>query len=144
MKKPIEYCSACGRPLVTYKRTITAAMAVALLLLYRKGEGKWAHLPTLKLSVSNPQLRAALGGGDVSKMRFWGLIEMLDGIRPDGSSRVGYYRITPKGEEFCRDEARVAKYVIIRCGGVQGFAGQQIGIRDALREKFNYSDLLTV
>ena len=141
---PAHRCPTCGQLIQTYHRSITAAMAVALLILHRKGNGKWMHLPTLKMSVSNVKLRAALGGGDVAKLRFWNLLELLDGERPDGSSRVGYYRITPSGESFCMDMLRVPKYADVLHNEVLQMHGDMIGIRDALRQKFDYAELLAL
>lgn len=137
-------CPTCGRRDVVYHRTITAAMAAALLLIFRRGDGKWVHLPTFKMVFQKVGLRAALAGGDVNKLRFWGLLEEMQGTRQDGSRRIGMVRITPEGEQFCREERKVFRYADVRSNTLQGLWGPFIGIREALKQKFSYEELLSI
>jgi len=130
-------CDCCGRLLVTYKRTITAPMAAALIAIHRRGQGGWVHLPTFKMSFSNVKLRAALSGGDVSKLRFWGLL-MADPMR------VAYWMITRKGDRFALDQIRLRKIADVRLNVRLGLHGPLVGIKDALREQFDYNKLITL
>lgn len=135
MKEHSEKCPHCGRLIHVYHRTITAAMAAALIAIYRRGKGGWVHLPTFKMRFGNVRLRAALAGGDVSKLRFWKLLSP----HPD---RSGYWSITKAGEKFCRGTRKVPKYVDILLGRPIGKHGPQIGIVEALRQKFDYNELM--
>jgi len=137
-------CPECGHRVRTYQRTITSAMAVALLLLYRhrSRKGEWTHLPSLKMRVRNPRLRAALAGGDTAKLRYWGLIEYQPGTRADGSSRTGLVRITKSGESFCRRRLLVERSCAVRLGVPVLFYGPMMGVIDALRNKFDYEAIL--
>jgi hypothetical protein len=135
MKKPMERCPYCERPVCTYHRSITAAMAAALIAVHRRGQGNWVYMPEFKMGFKNVKLRAALAGGDVSKLRFWGLLD------PD-EKRVGYYRITKAGDLFCQDQTRLPKFADVRLGKLLRLHGDPVGIQDALRQKFDYQELI--
>jgi hypothetical protein len=135
MKKPIERCPYCERPICAYRRSITAAMAAALIAVHRRGQGAWVYMPEFKMGFKHVKLRAALAGGDVSKLRFWGLLE------PD-EKRVGYYRITQAGNLFCLDQTRLPKIADVRLNKLLGLHGDLVGIQDALRQKFDYPELM--
>ncbi len=137
-------CGECGRPIRTYHRTITSSMVVALLLLYRfRGKSdEWLHLPSIKMRVRNPRVRAAMGGGDAAELRYWGLIEIKPGARKDGSSRTGLVRLTQRGREFCAGRRLARRTCDVRLGVALRFRGPWIGIEDALRNRFNYEAIL--
>jgi hypothetical protein len=128
-----ETCPCCGQFAKVYRRKIHTTMARDLLTAYRTARYEWFHLPTL------------LGGrhqGDFPKLAHWQLIEEMPAQREDGSSRAGWWRLTPKGAAFARDLARVQKYARIYNGQLLGFDGDPVGIRDALGSRFSYNDLM--
>ena len=135
MAKKIEHCEFCGRPICVYHRTITAPMAAVLIAVHRRGKGTWVFMPEFKMGFKSVKLLAALSGGDVSKLRFWGLLEVNE-------KRVGYYRITPAGDAFCLDQTRLPKFADVRLNKLLGLHGPLIGIQDALRQKFDYQQLM--
>lgn len=129
------HCPACGQMAKVYRRQIHAAMAQALIILYRfeaANPGEWAHLPTV---LQRKQ-------GDDAKLRYWDLIEEAAEQREDGG-RAGYWRITDRGRRFVRGEIRVPKYALVYDSAFLGFDDDQtVDIRDALGTRFRYDDLM--
>jgi len=76
----------------------------------------------------------------------WELVERMPGERDDGSVRTGWYRITPRGRQFVRGEIGINKYVYTynseRLKRLNPDT-TQIGIREALKEKFDYNELMS-
>ena len=70
-------CPLCHQFAKVYRRTITSAMARALVLIWH--EGGWGK----RLYVHVPSIDPARGG-DVAKLEHWGLIEEERVARPDG------------------------------------------------------------
>lgn len=104
-------CPCCKRLAKVYKRRINAGMVRALLDMVRA---------TPKLPVErNGFVKVGMdgevktAGGDYSKLQWWGLIEPLPGenYREDGSTRIGFWKVTQAGHLFVRGEASVRKYV---------------------------------
>jgi len=129
------FCACCDQFVKLYKRTIHSTMARQLIAIYRESGDKtpWLHIPTIL-----PTSR----GGDVAKLRFWGLVEPMLAERDDGSSRVGYLRITEYGKRFVRSEAAVRKYALVYNQSCIGLEGEAVSIFDCLGVKFNYDDLM--
>lgn len=140
-------CPCCDRLAKIYvKRTITSSMARGLIHLVKKGlltgERPWYHVQN---EFAKAGLRAGRGG-DFNKFRYWDMIEPeVGGVRDDGSSRTGIWRVTERGQDFVLGRIRVRKYVAI-------YAKQRytewetntetMGIRDALGKKFSYDELM--
>lgn len=138
-----EKCPCCLQMAKVYKRTITSAMAIALVHIYRRqmeiGLNEWMHVENYLKGVPNapPSLR-----GDFPKLRFWGLLEKKDETRDDGSDRNGFYRITPNGVGFVRGEILVHKYIYIYNQRPLKSDGVMVSISDALGEPFDYQKLM--
>jgi hypothetical protein len=149
-------CPCCGQHVKLYKRPLNASMAYVLLMLYRDATvgRQWVHMPSFiaHQTKDNPRMAAAVRG-DWAKLRFWGLLEAeRDAERPDGSDRVGHYRITDLGRQFCEDRVAVPAYVylfnerivtapILREYGITPDASV-IRISEALGKKFDYRELM--
>lgn len=126
-------CPACFQHVQIYRRTINSGMARSLIAMYRIGGTDWIHLPT--------QLGAR--SREEGKLAYWELVEEELARRPDGG-RAGYWRVTPKGELFVRNQLVVPKYALVYNGRFLGYEGtDRVGIRDALGKKFDYTELMT-
>jgi len=79
---------------------------------------------------------------DFPKLRYWGLIQALDGKREDGSSRNGYYIITEQGRMFVQNKISLPKYMHIYNSVALKNSGEFVKITDCLGEKFNYEELM--
>jgi hypothetical protein len=135
-------CPTCDQFCKIYKRPINCTMAHALILIYRhfnRYPHGWLHVPEF-LATTSPN--SANAGGDVSKLRYWGLLQPKQAVREDGSDRVGLYRITPRGRAFVMGLTRVPKYALIYNQTLLTLSDEQIHIKDALGKRFNYTELM--
>jgi hypothetical protein len=81
-------------------------------------------------------------GGDFAKLVHWGLLEAKGGERADGSSRIGYYRLTPEGVEFVENRRRVPTHLYFYNSEVLGQETKTISMPEALGEHFDYEELM--
>lgn len=112
-------CPCCGRYAKVYRRSITLSQVKFLARLYNIARKRDPANPTgvwVKTGIpeaGREKETLATRGGDYAKLRWapWSLIEEREGERPDGSARVGYWRITERGIEFLLGAVRLPKYV---------------------------------
>jgi hypothetical protein len=143
-------CPCCHQFVKLYKRPFNKSMAFVLLLIaryYRRIDVKpdeWLHVPSYiaEVAVGNPR-RAAAVRGDWAKLKFWGLIEEKPETRKDGSPRVGYWRLTPLGNQFVGRAVKVPSHVYIYNGEpLHRAVEEQITIDDALGTNFSYAEIM--
>jgi hypothetical protein len=127
-------CPCCSQFAKIYKRRITSRQARGIIVIYRKAGTNWAHVPTL-----SPVLFG--DSAEVSKLRYWKLIEESSEVRDDGG-RAGWWRITALGACYVNDRITVPKYACIYDSRLLKLEGELVGIRDALGKKFNYYELM--
>ena len=112
-------CPCCGQYARVYRRRLNYAMAYGLYLVYEyfhlraRAPEPWLHVPRY-LNGKGVVAR----GGDFAKLVHWGLLEAKEGERPDGSARIGYYRLTPEGVAFVENRSRVPTYLYFYDGEV--------------------------
>lgn len=126
-------CPCCGQLAKVYRRKLTASIASVLIKMHYWAGADYAYLPNLRSK-----------GQDEVIARHWGLIEgMPDVRRDDGSTRVGWWRLTALGRSFVLDQARVPKYARIYNNRLLNLDdAERVSIRDALGTSFNYDDLM--
>lgn len=130
-------CECCGQYVKTYKRTINTSMARVLWLIHKSGKKDFFHIENWLKEIGKPELRA-----DFHKLRFWNLLEKKVEDRADGSNRNGYYRITSRGVMFAEGSMEVNKHAIIYNNEFLGFEGEMISLKNALKEKFDFKELM--
>lgn len=123
-------CPCCTQMAKVYKRTITTPMAVVLIKAYRQFGRQWFNLP-----------RFSQKGGDDAKLRYWLLIEELPNENPE-TRTSGWWRITEHGEAFVKGELAVPRYAHVFDGRCLRMSGDRIDIKQALKNKFDYSELM--
>lgn len=128
-------CPCCHQFAKVYRRKINASMARTLIKLWREGDF------SKRLYVFVPGIDP-VRGGDVTKSEYWGLIEEEKGHRTDGSSRVGYWRLTRRGEDWVQGKITVPKYARVYNGVCLNTTGVAWSVHDALGSTFSYSDLM--
>jgi len=141
-----DKCPACQQTVKVYKRALNKPMAQILGIIhaYYKLHSleEWLHVDEhLKSYKINCRY--------YSLLRFWGLIEQKDGLRPDGSNRLGYWRITEKGKMFVEGQIKVPKFFYMFNQGVEeslgelGFSADEIGFKQIVEEgkAFDYRDI---
>ena len=136
-------CPCCGQLAKIYKRKLNSSMAFVLTLIERDRRGDWIHVPSyINAKVKNPAVAAAVRG-DWAKLVHWGLLEELRSKRPDGSYRVGYYKITKNGRLFARNKLRVPQHIWIYDGEVIDRQDTEtVSVIEALEDKFDYAELM--
>ena len=135
-------CPCCGRFNKLYGRKINSSMAWTLMLIYDyyKREGnlrKWLKVESYLKSL--PAVPTSLRG-DFPKLRYWKLIIQKEG-EVEGT-KLGLYRITEKGINFCEKRIKVSKVAFVHNKVVKSFSEEQISIVDALGDRFSYKELL--
>jgi len=137
-------CPCCGQLCKIYKRKLNSTMALALVLIYQffktHKHADWLHVAAFLVKVKHD---SSIAGGDVVKLRYWGLLERAAGDRPDGSDRIGRYKITDLGKRFVEKAAAVPKYVYLYNQLLLRLSEETITITDALGDRFSYTKLMT-
>lgn len=137
------HCPTCGQHAKLYKRPINSTMALALCLIYQHFKKHphhvWLHIAQFLIQVKRD---STIAGGDVVKLRYWGLLERAVGERDDGSNRVGTYRITELGKNFVEGKIAVPKYVFLYNQRLFRLSEEMTTIHGALGTRFNYAQLM--
>lgn len=130
-------CPCCNRFAKVYHRSIHVSIALQLIQLYKLGGygGKFIHASKL-IPKGNT------GTGDFNKAKYWGLIEELPESTMPHQKSNGHWQLTPMGIEFVLGNMLVNKYAVIYNDRVIDVTGALVSIKDCLKEKFNYSDLM--
>lgn len=126
-------CPVCTQMAKVYKRKINSRMAKTLITMYKHSDpGEFVHAPSLPGDTH-----------ECSQLVWWGLIEEERILRPDGG-RAGWWRLTDAGRAFAEGRATVYKYARIYDSKCLGLVGDQVSIKDALGEKFDYAELMSM
>ena len=136
-------CPACGQLCKIYRRKLNSTMALALVMIYThfklNPHHTWLHVAAFLVKVKRD---SSIAGGDVVKLRYWGLLERAPGERDDGSDRVGRYRITDIGKRFVENAIAVPKYVYLYNQLLLRLSEEMTTITEALGDRFNYAELM--
>jgi len=136
------FCKACYQRCQEYPRKITSSMAYGILLVYKKtleDGATWIHIE--EFFKKNTDISSSIRG-DMSKFKFWGLMEKKPGKRDDGSKRNGYWRITDAGKAFVEHRLRVPKTAFVYNDEVRKLSDERVSIKDAFKNRFNYNELI--
>ena len=128
-------CPCCTQFAKVYKRKVNSSMAVGLIAMYRAFGTEYGYVQDLR------RQRGATDNREESKLRYWGLAEEENIVRPDGG-RAGYWRVTDKGAAWALDQIRIPKYARIYDGRCLGLLGEPVSIIDALGDRFDYRELM--
>lgn len=125
-------CPCCNQMAKVYKRKINSGMAKALIVMYKHAGTDWFYLP---------DIRSRWQGRDEAVLRYFGLIEEATERRDDGG-RAGWWRVTDVGQLYVLNRAQTYKYARVYDGKCLGLVGDLCGIKEALGDKFDYSELM--
>jgi hypothetical protein len=138
-------CPACGQLCKVYKRKLNSTMALALVMIYQHFKQNphhtWLHVAAFLVKVKRD---SSIAGGDVVKLRYWGLLERAPGERDDGSDRVGRYRITEVGKQFVEGKIAVPRYVYLYNQLLLRLSEEMTTVQEALGDRFSYAELMGV
>lgn len=130
-----ETCPCCGRHAQVYNRRIHAGMAMQLIKLYKLG-GNESYVHASRLILKNVS-----GAADLSKAKYWALIEEMPHVAGRTKSS-GHWRLTKLGVQFVHNEVAVPESVQVYNDTVIGASQRVARIRDCLKNKFDYEELM--
>lgn len=144
-------CPCCLQNCQIYDRPLTSAMCYVLILIHQRTQ-TLEHNGATNIYIHIENHLKALSDvpasirGDFPKLRFWGLIEAMEGEREDKNPSNGYYRITEFGKRFVDLKERVSPVVRLYNNKSLGFKKDMkpISIVDALKKKFKYNELMGI
>lgn len=129
-------CPCCGRYAQIYKRKFNSGMACQLIkLLNLKGDKIFVH-------ASDLILRGVAGAADLTKSKYWGLIEPMPHEEGEKKSS-GFWRLTEKGFFFVTGKTSIPEYAFIYDDDVLDYSSKEIFIKQALENKFDYLKLMS-
>lgn len=131
VENPGIICPLCDQHAVERKRTISKAMAIALVLLerfHRKNPRQWMHVE--KHFKNDPDAPVNLGG-DLAKLRHFGLV-LLRAEQPGCESFTGEYKITATGRRFVAGKHRTYKWVKVFNRTIRGRSDKKVCITDII------------
>lgn len=144
-------CPCCKQHAKIYKRKLNSGMAASLIAFAKVTQQTQPKDGWLKVPddfVQTTKLVTVLSNREYNKLRFWGLLE---GQGPDQSLEAdtpysGMWRITELGLKFVRGDAKVARHVYLydnrQMKGPTSGVVEEIDIKQALGDKFNYIELM--
>ena len=130
-----ERCPTCRQRVQLYRRTLYHVPARMLIVIYNIDPYEYVYIPPLCLTYKLP-------GGDATMGHHWRLLEAQPGERPDGSNRVGWWRLNEDGRGFVTNQIDVEKYAFVYNQECLALGGPAWSIRDALGTRFNYEELM--
>lgn len=128
-------CPCCGQLVKLYTRKINSGQAVSLIRLWRlcRDDGQYHHYTEIKKCAT-----------DFAQLKRWGLI-IGDEKNKDTTKRTsGMWKVTGLGSEFVKGEVDVHGQCQIYDDKTKGLIGNFINIKDALGDKFDYSELMAL
>lgn len=133
-------CPCCSKLVKSYTRKLNANMAAGLIWLVRQfekqGNGEF-------VDVANDAPREMVRSNQISSLKYWGLVEPADQIVENGHKRgSGLWRPTKNGIDFAYNRKKVESHATLADDTCLGLSGST-SITDALKDKFNYGDLIT-
>ncbi len=137
-------CPCCEQRVKLYRRKLNHQMARALIMIYRYFI---SHPQTVWLDVNDFLLKRGVNSGEanVALLRHWGLIERKPDAKEDGNPSVGMYSITHLGRQFVEGRMTVPEAVYLynqKRYRRKLLDIEQITIRQALANKFDYDELM--
>ena len=136
-EKGVE-CPCCTQLVKLYSRKLYSVMAVMLIKLYKYDK----QHPSEYVHVSELMWKGQTANYDFSKLRYWGLIAEKTKDADANKRTSGYWAITDKGRDFVEGRRSISKYVQLFDSKKFGYTGEQVTIKDALGDDFDYRELM--
>lgn len=137
-------CPCCGQHAQVYRRRITSGMAYALILLAKNPPYDYLHLMKFLDGKGWGQHKY---GNTAVLLKHWEFIEPEPKRdRGDGSTRGGYWKITPRGRDFAFKRIIAPKWVYLFNDKVVKNLPEPkeyVTIQDCLGVYFNYNEIIT-
>jgi|TARA_R110000824_G_scaffold2808_1_gene12800 hypothetical protein len=118
-------CPSCFQTVKVYPRRITKTMIQNLAQIASAPEG----IRSIHLKASH--------GGDHAKLRYWDLIEIVE-----GEFAHTYWKITPRGKLWLFGSIQIPEIAYVYNGTVQCFSEKMVFISDRVQKKFDLQELM--
>lgn len=131
-------CPCCGQLGKIYKRRLNAGMAAVLIRIYfasKANSQMWVSIEQIFGSKKQDKR-------DWPLLQHWSLIEPQS-IRTSTENARGYWRITPLGVQFVRNNITVPSYHHIYDGEIRETSKERTNIKQALGNSFDYLKLMS-
>lgn len=129
-------CPCCGQFVKVYRRNVTYAMSKSLILIAQNTK------PDEYIHVQNLLTEHKHANSDWAKFAHWKLIEPQAGIRADGSSRDGYWRLTAKGRQFVGNALAIPASATMYNGKAHEFSDKLVTIKQTIGTNFDYDTMM--
>lgn len=136
-------CPVCNQNVKMYKKKVDSQMAFFLIKLHRLTKKN----PFKTFFHVQDDINVTLKvGGSWAKLRYWELIEEQPKDNSVTEKKTsGMWRITDKGMMFVEGNLSIPKYVKLYNQGFYGYDGdERVSIEQALKDKFNYRELMSM
>ena len=127
-------CPCCHQNVKLYKVKLTGGMASVLIKFYKARKRDWVH-PIKELKTVN---------GDYAKLRHWWLLEKNQIHNYPSLKDSGLCRITTYGISVIVGDCLFPEKIKLYNNKFYGYSGEQITIRQALGNKFDYEELMNL
>jgi hypothetical protein len=133
-------CPACKQVVKQYKRNISSTMAYCMIIFVKhcRKHNQFGFVNFNK--VLNDLNITPTQRADWQKLVYFKLIEPETTTK--GDPKNGNYRIHARGFDFIEKDFLMPKFCNVYNGNVLGYSMEQITIREALKNKFNFDDLM--
>lgn len=137
-------CPCCDQFVKATRRKIHGRIARTLILMSKEVAGN--SITDLEGYIDIKALWRKYGMEivtDYAIAKFWGLVELKDSVRDDGSKRVGKWKLTETGRQFVYGKP-IRKYAYVYNNKCLNFSSDEITIRECLGKAFNYEEMMTI
>lgn len=136
-------CPCCNQFVKLYKRSFNTGMAVSLIYIHNIFKRKSSEWINIQKEFAD-QYKCNANQMDYIQLHRWGMIEpklnRMDLTKKDS----GLWRMTARGRTFVHGVIIVQQYVLIYDNKTIEFTGKFINIEQALKNKFDYGELMGV
>jgi len=132
------HCEICAQYVRMYKKRLSSTAVLMMIRLYWLEENTsepYHHLNDLMRGFS------ISGCGDFATSRFWGLVKEMPNDDPKKKAS-GMWSLTENGKKFVNKEVRVKSHAKIYNAKCYGLVGDYIDVKEALKKKFDYEELM--
>lgn len=131
-KCEIRHCPRCGGRIRVWKKALISTAVASLCRLVSMYRGEALH---------HDEFTVLLKDRNFSQLKLWVLVEPEEN-RDQAKRASGKWHPTERGIEFVAERLVVPKFVVTMNNIVERFEGPNIGVREALGNRFDYRALI--
>lgn len=128
----VRCCPKCGGRVRIWRKSLISTAVASLCRLVSAYRGEALH---------HDEFTVLLKDRNFSQLKLWGLVAAAENKEP-AKRASGKWHPTERGIEFVTERRVVPKYVVTMNNVVERFEGPNIGVREALGNRFDYRALI--